>query len=93
MINGVLQIIAAVLFAVVHLSTDMGIIWLCIACVYLVVGIANLIIYVIKNQHQLHMARKQSKKIAEEAEKTALMSKGKAVQNVQQAENSETQKT
>jgi hypothetical protein len=49
MINGVLQIIAAVLFAVVHLSTDMGIIWLCVACVYLVVGIANLIIYVIKN--------------------------------------------
>jgi hypothetical protein len=39
------------------------------------------------------MARKQSKKIAEEAEKSALMSKGKAAQHVQQAENSETQKT
>jgi len=91
MVNGVVQIIAAVLFAVVHLSSDMGIIWLCIAGVYLVIGIANLMIYAIRNKHQLHMARKQSQKKAAEAEKASLMAKGKPVQQDPVAGDSKTE--
>ncbi len=69
MINGVLQIVAAVLFVVVYLSTDMGIIWLWVAGVYFAVGLGNLAIYAIKSKHQLRTARKQAEKTAREAEK------------------------
>ena len=91
MVNGVFHIIAAVLFAVVHLSTDMGIIWLCIAGVYLVVGIANLMIYAIRNRHQLHVARKQSQKAAPQAEKPSLTAKVKPAQQEQKDTVSETE--
>lgn len=70
MVNGVIQIVAAVLFVVVHLSTDMGIIWLWIAGVYFAVGIGNLAVYAIRSKHQLRTAQKQAEKTAKEAEKT-----------------------
>ena len=76
MINGVVQIIAAVLFAVVHLSTEMGSIWLWIAAAYLVIGIANLIFYVLKSKHQLHVARKEAKKKTGETAKTSVFANG-----------------
>ena len=69
MINGVILIVAAVLFVVVYLSSDMGIIWLWIAGAYFVFGLANLAIYAIKSKHQLRTARKQAEKTAKEAEK------------------------
>lgn len=75
MVNGVVQIVAAVLFAVVFLSTDMGMIWLWIAGVYLAIGVGNLVIYVLRSKHQLRAARKQAEKSAKEAEKSAIFAK------------------
>ena len=65
MINGVMQIVAAVLFAVVHVFGNMGIIWLWIAAAYLAMGIVNLIVYAARN----HRKQKQSaRQLAETAE-------------------------
>lgn len=58
MINGVLEIVAAVLFAVVGLDKGFDTIWLCIAGVYLVCGILNLIIYSVKNYRKQKAAEK-----------------------------------
>ena len=58
MINGVMQIVAAVLFAVVYVFGNMGIIWLWIAAAYLAMGIINLIAYAARN----HRKQKQSAK-------------------------------
>ena len=52
MINGVLLVIAAVLFAVVYLFGKMGVLWLWIAGFYLVAGIANLIFHVIREKRK-----------------------------------------
>ncbi|MBQ2926998.1 MAG: hypothetical protein IJD98_00330 [Oscillospiraceae bacterium] len=71
MINGVINIVAAVLFAVVFLASDMGIIWLWIAGIYLVIGIGNLLIYAIKNKTKLRAAQKQAEKSAKEAEQAS----------------------
>ena len=74
MINGVLLIIAAVLFAVVYLFGHMGILWLWIAGFYLVAGIVNLVIHVIREKSKLRSANKEalkSAKAAEEARKEA----------------------
>lgn len=70
MVNGVFQIVAAVLFVVVHLSSDMGIIWLWVAGVYFAVGLGNLAVYAIRNKHQMMTVRKQAAKTAKEAEKS-----------------------
>lgn len=91
MVNGVFQIIAAVLFTVVHLSTDMGIIWLCIAGAYLVIGIVNLMIYAIRNKHQLHKARKESQKNTAKVEKPLPAAKEKAAQQEPKNTASETE--
>ena len=48
MINGVLHIVAAVLFAVVSVQNGMNIIWMGIAGVYLVTGVINLAIHALK---------------------------------------------
>lgn len=85
MINGVVEIVAAVLFAVVFLIQDRGIIWLWIAGVYLVIGIGNLVIYAIKNRSQIRAARKQAAKSAKEAEKSAK----EAVESVKAAQQLE----
>ena len=63
MINGVMHIVAAVLFAMVYLFGNMGATWLWISAVYLVLGVMNLIAYVAQN----HKKQKQSAKQAEAA--------------------------
>ena len=68
MINGVLLIIAAVLFAVVHLFGGLGIMWLWIAGFYLVAGIADLVIHAVKEKRKLHTANKESQKNAKHAQ-------------------------
>ena len=68
MINGVLLIIAAVLFAVVYLFGDMGILWLWIAGFYLIAGIADLVIHVIREKARLRSANKEAQKSAKAAE-------------------------
>lgn len=65
MVNGVMSIVAAVLFAVVALNEDMNVIWLTIAGIYFVWGILNLVAYVIKN-HRKQKAAQQALKKAEE---------------------------
>ena len=68
MINGVLLIIAAVLFAVVHLFGGLGIMWLWIAGFYLVAGIADLVIHAVKEKRKLHTANKEAQKNAKQAQ-------------------------
>ena len=68
MINGVLLIIAAVLFAVVYFFGNMGVLWLWIAGFYLVAGISNLIIHVIREKARLRSANKEAQKSAKAAE-------------------------
>ena len=48
MINGILLIVAAVLFAMVYLFGQMGPVWLWIAGGYLLFGILNLIVYALR---------------------------------------------
>ena len=68
MINGVMNIVAAVLFAMVYLFGNMGIMWLWIGAAYLVLGILNLVAYAARN----HKKQKQSaKEAAKEAVKQA----------------------
>ena len=68
MINGVLLIIAAVLFAVVYFFGNMGVLWLWIAGFYLASGIGNLIIHVIREKARLRTANKEAQKSAKAAE-------------------------
>lgn len=58
MINGVMHIVAAVLFAVVAMNRNMDMIWMGIAAVYLVVGIVNLVIHAIKVKRMENAAKK-----------------------------------
>lgn len=62
MINGVMEIVAAVLFAVISLDKGVDMIWLSIAGVYLVSGILNLIVYVIRNNRKQKAAVKAAAK-------------------------------
>ena len=64
------MIVAAVLFAVVHLSTDMGTLWLWIAGVYLAAGVVNLVCYAVRGKKKLKDAAKQAEKCAIPAEKS-----------------------
>ena len=61
MINGVLQIVAAVLFAVISLNEGINIIWMGIAGLYLVVGIVNLIVHSVKVKKIEKAAKKAEK--------------------------------
>ena len=58
MINGVMEIIAAVLFGVVYMFGDMGVIWLWIAAAYLVMGVMNLVVYSVRNIRRQKAAAK-----------------------------------
>ena len=75
MVNGVMSIVAAVLFAVVALNDDMNVIWLTIAGIYFVWGILNLVAYVIKNYRRQKAAqqalKKAEEKAAQQVQKTA----------------------
>ena len=64
MINGVMHIIAAVLFAMIYLWTDLGMLWLWIAAAYLILGVANLVVYAVGN----HRKQKAAQKAAAAAE-------------------------
>ena len=70
MINGVLLIIAAVLFAVLYLFEDLGIMWLWIAGFYFVVGVLDLGMHVLKEKAKIRAANKQAAKTAKEAEES-----------------------
>ena len=71
MINGVMSIVAAVLFAVVALNEGMNKIWLAIAGTYLVWGILNLVAYAVKNSRRQKAAQQALKKAEEKAAKAA----------------------
>jgi predicted membrane protein len=89
MINGVLMIVAAVLFAVLYLFEGLGIMWLWIAAFYLVVGIVNLISHVVREKAKVRAANKKAEKTAQEAESSrreAEEAKKKLIENVQEAE-------
>ena len=60
MINGVFMIVAAVLFAVIAIGREMDMLWLCIAGVYLLAGIVNLIVYAVKNSRKQKAAEKKA---------------------------------
>ena len=70
MINGVLLIIAAVLFAVLYLFEGLGIMWLWIAGFYFVSGVLDLIMHVVKEKSKVRAANKQAAKTAKEAEES-----------------------
>ena len=70
MINGVLLIVAAVLFAVLYLFEDLGIMWLWIAGFYFVAGVLDLIFHVVKEKSKIRAANKQAAKTAREAEES-----------------------
>ena len=66
MINGVMHIVAAVLFAMIYLWTDLGMVWLWIAAGYLILGLGNLVVYAVMN----HRKQKAAQKAAAAAEET-----------------------
>jgi predicted membrane protein len=68
MINGVLLIVAAVLFAVLYLLEGLGIMWLWIAGFYLIAGILDLVFHVVKEKAKIRSANKKAEKTALEAE-------------------------
>ena len=68
MINGVLLIVAAVLFAVLYLLEGLGIMWLWIAGFYIVAGVLDLIFHVVREKAKIRSANKKAEKTALEAE-------------------------
>ena len=62
MINGVLLIVAAVLFAVLYLLEGLGIMWLWIAAFYLAAGVLDLITHFVKEKVKIHSANKKAVK-------------------------------
>ena len=68
MINGVLLIVAAVLFGVLYLFEGLGIMWLWIAGFYFVAGVLDLAMHVIKEKAKVRAANKKAAKTAQEAE-------------------------
>ena len=70
MINGVLLIIAAVLFAMLYLFEGLGVMWLWIAGFYFVFGVLDLVMHVVKEKVKVRAANKQAAKTAKEAEES-----------------------
>jgi len=58
MINGVMHIVAAVLFAVISIKEGTNIIWMGVAGVYLIVGVINLTIHALKTRKMEKAAKK-----------------------------------
>ena len=67
MVNGVMHIVAAVLFAVVALDKNVNVIWMGIAGIYLITGIINLIIHALKVRRMEKAAKKAESEIAQKA--------------------------
>ena len=61
MINGVMHIVAAVLFAVIAIEEGVNIIWLGIAGIYLATGVINLSIHGLKMRKMEKAAKKAEK--------------------------------
>ena len=61
MINGVMHIVAAVLFAVIAIEEGANIIWLGIAGIYLATGVINLSIHGLKMRKMEKAAKKAEK--------------------------------
>ena len=72
MINGVLNIVAAVLFAVVSFGSDMRVVWLSIAAVYLLCGIINLIVHTLRVRKMQRAARKAEQEEVRKAAEAAV---------------------
>lgn len=73
MVNGVMHIVAAVLFAVISLDGGLNYIWMGVAVIYLVTGILNLLGHAIKVKKIERAAKKAEKsnpKKDKKAEKT-----------------------
>jgi predicted membrane protein len=68
MINGVLMIVAAVLFGVLYLFEKLSILWLWVAGFYLAAGVVNLVSHALREKWKVHTANKKAEKIAREAE-------------------------
>ena len=66
MVNGVMHIVAAVLFAVVSVQNGMSKIWLAVAGIYLVTGIVNLVIHTIR----IRKIEKAAKKAEQSSQKS-----------------------
>lgn len=66
MINGVMHIVAAVLFAVISIKEGVNVIWMGIAGAYLVTGIINLAIHGLK----MRKMEKAAKKAEQNTQKT-----------------------
>jgi len=69
MINGVMHIVAAVLFAVVSVKEGTSMIWMGIAGVYLVTGVINLSVHALKIRKMERAARKAEQNNQKTAEK------------------------
>ena len=67
MINGVMHIVAAVLFAVIAVKEGISIIWLSVAAVYLITGVINLVIHALK----IRKIEKAAMKAEQNQQKTA----------------------
>ena len=93
MINGVLLIVAAVLFAVLYLLEGLGIMWLWVAGFYLVAGILDLITHFVKEKVKIHSANKKAvkaeneKKQAEDAKRIAEEAKNLIAEPKQEVTN------
>ena len=66
MINGVMHIVAAVLFAVVAFQNGVSMIWMGIAGLYLAIGVFNLAVHAIK----IRKMEKTAKKAEQNNQKT-----------------------
>ena len=66
MINGVMHIVAAVLFAVIAIKEGVNIIWLGVAAVYFATGVINLVIHMLK----IRKIEKAAKKAEQKNQKT-----------------------
>ena len=69
MINGVMHIVAAVLFAVISIKEGTSIIWMGIAGIYLITGIINLAIHGLKIRKMEKAAKKAEQNVQKTAEK------------------------
>lgn len=70
MVNGVMHIVAAVLFAVISLDGGLNYIWMGVAAIYLVTGILNLLGHAIRVKRIERAARKAEKQDPKKDKKT-----------------------
>ncbi len=67
MVNGVLNIVAAVLFAVVSLKDGFNPVWMAIAGIYLLAGIVDLIVHSVKVNRMKKTAMKAEQEKLQQA--------------------------